>query len=170
VFVLEEVQRDFGANVFTATLATSVTADIVARLLLGQTPCSRVDRSDPELTLLPLASVVGLAAAVFGARSTQPCSPPERVRPHARTGCGHRRHGRCSPDWCCIAPLVGTGRALMDGMLTGDIGLLALTGMLPCASSSSSPPTAWRAGRHLQADADPRRRAGVAIGDAASTL
>jgi CIC family chloride channel protein len=67
VFVLEEVQRDFSPIVFTATLAASVTADTVARLLTGQLPVFHVQaESIPPIQGLPVAIVLGIAAGILG--------------------------------------------------------------------------------------------------------
>ena len=134
VFVLEEVQRDFGANVFAATLAASVAADIVARLLLGQTPLFHVAiEAIPELSLLPLASVVGLAAAVFGVAFNRgllaSLNAFDRLRARAAWAPAATAGLLTGLVLWFAPPLVGTGRALMDDMLTGDMGLLALTGI-----------------------------------------
>lgn len=131
VFVLEEVQRDFGANVFAATLAASVTADIIARLLLGQTPVFHVAiDAIPELQLLPLASAIGLAAAFLGVAfnrgllaSLDAC---DRLRarftlaPAALAGLLTGAVLWWAPD------LVGSGAPVMERMLTGEMGLAAL--------------------------------------------
>jgi CIC family chloride channel protein len=131
VFVLEEVQRDFGANVFAATLAASVTADIIARLLLGQTPVFHVTiDAIPDLNFLPLASIIGLAAAVLGIAfnrgliaSLDLC---DRLRAHstlAPAAVAGLLTGMVlwwAPEW------VGTGAPLMERMLTGEMGALAL--------------------------------------------
>ena len=131
VFVLEEVQRDFGANVFAATLAASVTADIIARLLLGQMPVFHVSiDAIPELNLLPLASIVGLAAAVLGIAFNRgllaSLNAFDRLRarmslaPAAVAGLLTGLVLWFSPE------LVGTGRGVMESMLNGEMGLLAL--------------------------------------------
>jgi CIC family chloride channel protein len=131
VFVLEEVQRDFGANVFAATLAASVTADIVARLLLGQTPVFHVEIGDiPKLSLLPLASLIGVAAAVFGVAFNRgllrSLDIADRLRrrwslaPAAAAGVLTGAVLWWAPD------VVGTGLPLVERMLAGEMTLLAL--------------------------------------------
>jgi len=61
VFVLEEIQQDFTPGVFTAAFIASITADILARLLLGQHPVFHVTAlSPPPLSALPLFLVLGL--------------------------------------------------------------------------------------------------------------
>lgn len=67
VFVLEEVQRDFTPGVFTAAFVASVSADVVARLLLGQLPVFQVrSLPAPPLTALPAFLVLGLATGLLG--------------------------------------------------------------------------------------------------------
>ena len=131
VFVLEEVQRDFGAHVFAATLAASVTADIVARLLLGQLPVFHV-RIDaiPELHLLPLAGLIGLVAAAGGVAFNRgllaSLSAFDRLRARA-TLAPAAAAGLLTGAVLWIAPdMVGTGHAIMADMLNGHVGLLAL--------------------------------------------
>ena len=67
VFVLEEVQRDFTPGVFTAAFIASVTADILARLLLGQLPVFHVaPLAPPPLPALPMFLVLGILAGGLG--------------------------------------------------------------------------------------------------------
>lgn len=64
VFVLEELQRDFAPAVFTVTLIASVTADVTSRYLLGEHPVFNAAAPPvTPLTALPLALVIGVAAA-----------------------------------------------------------------------------------------------------------
>ena len=65
IFVLEEVQRDFRPVVFGAAFVAAALSNIVARVLLGQTPVFDVP-SFPvlPLTTLPLFVVLGLAANI----------------------------------------------------------------------------------------------------------
>ncbi|MBX3024908.1 H(+)/Cl(-) exchange transporter ClcA [bacterium] len=134
VFVLEEVQRDFGANVFAATLAASVTADIIARLLLGQTPVFHVAiDAIPELDLLPLAGIIGLVAAGFGVLFNRgllaSLDLADRLRarfavaPAALAGLLTGLALWFAPD------VVGTGAPVLERMLTGEMGLLALAAL-----------------------------------------
>lgn len=131
VFVLEEVQRDFGANVFAATLAASVTADIIARLLLGQTPVFHVTiDAIPELNLLPLASVIGLVAAVLGIAfnrgllaSLDLC---DRLRARFRPAPAILAGVLTGLVLWWAPELAGTGTPVMERMLTGEMGVLAL--------------------------------------------
>jgi CIC family chloride channel protein len=67
VFVLEEVQRDLPATVFTATLAAAVMADVVARLASGQLPEFHLEMlAAPSLLTIPVALVVGVVTAILG--------------------------------------------------------------------------------------------------------
>jgi len=67
VFVLEEVQRDFTPAVFTAAFVASVTADLVARLILGQLPVFHVaPYPPPPLSTIPVFLVLGLLTGLLG--------------------------------------------------------------------------------------------------------
>lgn len=131
VFVLEEVQRDFGAHVFAATLAASVAADIVARLLLGQLPVFHVSiDAIPELDLLPLAAGIGLAAALLGVAFNRgllaSLNAFDRLRERASLAPAAVA-GLLTGLVLWFAPdLVGTGRAVIDTLFTGQVGLAAL--------------------------------------------
>lgn len=67
IFVLEELRRDFAPGALTAGFVASVTADVVARLLMGQSPVFRVANAPvPPLASLPLFLVLGLLAGALG--------------------------------------------------------------------------------------------------------
>jgi CIC family chloride channel protein len=67
IFVLEELRRDFAPGALTAGFVASVTADVVARLLRGQSPIFRVANAPvPPLTSLPLFLVLGVLAGLLG--------------------------------------------------------------------------------------------------------
>lgn len=67
IFVLEEVQRDFTASVFTATFLAAVVADVVARVLTGQLPVFHVAiHPVPPLGSLPFFLIVGCMTGVLG--------------------------------------------------------------------------------------------------------
>lgn len=134
VFVLEEVQRDFGANVFAATLAASVTADIIARLLLGQTPVFHIAvDAVPGLTLLPLAGAVGLVASFAGVAFNRGLLTSLDVADRLRTRWTMAPAvlaGLLTGVVLWWAPdLAGTGSPAIERMLTGEIGLAALGGI-----------------------------------------
>ncbi len=67
IFVLEEVQRDFSPNVFTAAFIASATADVVSRSMLGQLPVFHASlQAVPSLSALPLFVVLGVVAGTMG--------------------------------------------------------------------------------------------------------
>jgi CIC family chloride channel protein len=67
IFVLEELRRDFAPGALTAAFTASVTADVVVRLLSGQTPVFHVPSPPvPPLASLPLFLVLGLLCGVLG--------------------------------------------------------------------------------------------------------
>jgi CIC family chloride channel protein len=133
VFVLEEVQRDFSPGVFTATLIASVVADITARLLLGQLPVFFVQTpSIPPLTLLPVALLLGVVAALLGVAFNRALQASlglfERLSPWppwtggALVGLGIGAVAMVAPS------AVGSGHGLVDRMLTGALPLDILAG------------------------------------------
>jgi chloride channel protein, CIC family len=67
IFVLEELRRDFAPGALTGGFVACVTADVVARLLMGQSPVFRVMNAPvPPLSSLPLFLVLGLLAGALG--------------------------------------------------------------------------------------------------------
>ena len=67
IFVLEELRRDFAPGALTAGFIASVSADVIARFLLGQEPVFKVAGSPvPPLESLPLFLVLGVLAGVVG--------------------------------------------------------------------------------------------------------
>ncbi|HLX09860.1 MAG TPA: H(+)/Cl(-) exchange transporter ClcA [Thermoanaerobaculia bacterium] len=67
IFVLEELRRDFQPGALTGAFVASVTADVVERLLLGQSPVFRVVNPPvPPLSSLPLFLALGLFAGLLG--------------------------------------------------------------------------------------------------------
>ena len=67
VFVLEEVRRDFRPIVFGATFIAAASADIVARLISGQTPVFLVPSyPTPPLSTLPAFAILGIVAGIAG--------------------------------------------------------------------------------------------------------
>lgn len=66
-FVLEELQRDFQAVVFTATLLSAAVATVVSRLIGGQTPVFAVPAMDaPPLRSLLVFMLVGCVGGLLG--------------------------------------------------------------------------------------------------------
>jgi CIC family chloride channel protein len=67
IFVLEELRRDFAPGALTGAFVASVTADVVERLLLGQSPVFHVASPPvPPLSSLPLFLALGLFAGLLG--------------------------------------------------------------------------------------------------------
>lgn len=73
IFVLEELQGSFTPVIFVAAFLASVSADVVARLLMGELPVLPLHAvSAPGVSALPLAAVVG-AVAGFGGVAFNRC-------------------------------------------------------------------------------------------------
>jgi CIC family chloride channel protein len=67
IFVLEELQGNFTPVVFVAAFLASVTADVVCRVITGETPVFALQSMPaPTLRALPVALILGLAAGVGG--------------------------------------------------------------------------------------------------------
>ena len=67
VFVLEELQRNFAARVFAATLLAAAVADVTTRLFLGQLPVFHMGSAAiPSLTTLPASVLTGVLAGGLG--------------------------------------------------------------------------------------------------------
>jgi len=67
IFVLEELNGAFTPVIFVAAFLASVTADVVCRVLTGETPVFALhDMPIPTLNALPVALVVGIVAGLGG--------------------------------------------------------------------------------------------------------
>lgn len=67
IFALEELNGSFTQVVFVASFLAAVTADVVCRVVTGETPVFVLHRAPaPSLHTLPLAVVLGLVAGVGG--------------------------------------------------------------------------------------------------------
>jgi CIC family chloride channel protein len=67
IFVLEELQGNFTPVVFVAAFLASVTADVVCRVVTGETPVFALHAMPaPTLDALPLALLLGLVAGLGG--------------------------------------------------------------------------------------------------------
>ena len=67
IFVLEELRRDFAPGTLTGAFVASVTADVVVRLLMGQSPIFHVaSPPTPPVASLPLFLLLGLVAGLLG--------------------------------------------------------------------------------------------------------
>ncbi|HTQ78435.1 MAG TPA: H(+)/Cl(-) exchange transporter ClcA, partial [Thermoanaerobaculia bacterium] len=137
IFVLEELRRDFAPGALTAAFIASVSADVVARLLLGQEPVFRVAGSPvPPLASLPLFLALGLAAGGLGVAFNRTLLSSLRLferssrgplpvwGPAALVGMAIGALGWFVPD------LLGGGGRLVETLLTTPWGLLPLAGFL----------------------------------------
>ncbi|HEX3553674.1 MAG TPA: H(+)/Cl(-) exchange transporter ClcA [Thermoanaerobaculia bacterium] len=67
IFVLEELRRDFAPGALTGAFVSSVTADVVVRLLTSQSPVFHVQNPPvPPLSSLPLFLILGAVAGLLG--------------------------------------------------------------------------------------------------------
>jgi CIC family chloride channel protein len=131
VFVLEEVQRQFAPGVLSSAFVASVTADVVARLLLGQLPVFHVPSpATPPLAALPgfllLGALAGLAGVAFNRGLLATLSVGDRLRPRARAlavafvGAAAGLVAWRAPD------LAGGGGRLVESALAGNAVVAAL--------------------------------------------
>jgi len=135
IFVLEELRRDFAPGALTAAFIASVSADVVARLLLGQQPVLRVAGSPvPPLASLPLFLVLGLVAGLLGVAFNRSLLASLRLferascwplgLPAAGVGIGIGAIGWFAPQ------LLGGGGSLVETTLTAQGSLTLLFGFL----------------------------------------
>ncbi len=67
IFALEELNGNFTPVVFVASFLASVSADVVCRVVTGETPVFAMPGMPaPTLHALPVCAVLGLAAGLFG--------------------------------------------------------------------------------------------------------
>jgi CIC family chloride channel protein len=67
IFVLEELRRDFAPGALTGAFIASVTADVVVRLAINQSPVFHVASPPvPPLDTLPLFLILGVVAGLLG--------------------------------------------------------------------------------------------------------
>jgi CIC family chloride channel protein len=67
IFVLEELSGSFTPVLFVATFIAAVSADVVCRVVTGETPVFALkDAPSPSLHTLPVAAIVGLVAGLGG--------------------------------------------------------------------------------------------------------
>ena len=67
IFVLEELNGSFTQVVFVASFLAAVTADVVCRVVTGETPVFALHgMPGPSLRTLPVAALIGLAAGLGG--------------------------------------------------------------------------------------------------------
>lgn len=136
IFVLEEIQRDFAPAVLTVTLVAAVTADVVARLLLGQLPVFHVATHPiPPLHGLPVSFVVGLVAAFLGVafnRSLRGAMDAfQRISAWPPWVTGALLGGAVGALGWVMPGMVGGGHQLVERTLTGSVSLPVLLFTFP---------------------------------------
>ncbi len=135
IFVLEELQGNFTPVVFVAALLSSVSADVVGRLLAGDTPVFHLPAmAAPGLaTLAPalvLGALAGLGGVLFNKCLLGSLDAFERLQRGpiwiggALAGCVAGLAGWFYPG------VAGGGGMLADHALAGEIALLALPALL----------------------------------------
>ncbi len=135
VFVLEELRRDFAPGALTGAFVASVTADVVVRLLTGQSPVFHVASPPvPPLSCLPLFLILGVTAGLLGVvfnrgllgslRLFERTSRWPLGLPAALVGIAVGMIGWFAPQ------AIGGGGPLVQDTLNGRIGLQALSAFL----------------------------------------
>jgi CIC family chloride channel protein len=135
VFVLEELRRDFAPGALTGAFVASVTADVVVRLLMGQSPVFRVASPPvPPLSCLPLFLILGVVAGLLGVAFNRALLGTLRLfertsrwqfgLPAALVGIAVAVIGWLAPE------ALGGGGPLVQDTLSGRIGLAALSAFL----------------------------------------
>jgi CIC family chloride channel protein len=135
IFVLEELRRDFAPGALTAAFIASVTADVVARLLMGQTPIFHVVNSPvPPLSSLPLFLVLGLLAGLLGVVFNRTLLASLRLFDRAARwplGLPAALVGLVIGVIGWFAPgVLGGGGSLVESTLAGRVAISALAGLL----------------------------------------
>ncbi|HEY4564741.1 MAG TPA: H(+)/Cl(-) exchange transporter ClcA [Thermoanaerobaculia bacterium] len=132
IFVLEELRRDFAPGALTGAFVASVTADVVVRLLTGQSPVFHVSSPPvPPLNTLPLFLILGVVAGLLGVVFNRTLLGSLRLfertsrwplgLPAALVGVAVAVIGWFAPE------ALGGGGPLVQDTLSGRIGLQALS-------------------------------------------
>lgn len=135
IFVLEELRRDFAPGALTGAFVASVTADVVVRLITGQSPVFHVANLPvPPLSTLPLflilGAVTGLLGVVFNRALLTSLRLFERASrwplalPAALVGVAIGLVGWFAPE------ALGGGGPLVQDLLGGKMGIYALSVLL----------------------------------------
>lgn len=135
IFVLEELRRDFAPGALTGAFVASVTADVIVRLLAGQSPVFHVVSPPvPPLASLPLFLILGVAAGLLGVIFNRTLLGSLRLfertsrwpfgLPAALVGVAVGLAGWFAPE------ALGGGGPLVQDMLSGRIGIQALSAFL----------------------------------------
>ncbi|HZP59526.1 MAG TPA: chloride channel protein, partial [Opitutaceae bacterium] len=126
IFVLEELQVSLTPVVFVAAFLASVTADVVCRVLTGETPVfSLRELPAPTLRALPVALILGLACGLGGVIFNRSLRKSldwfDRLRRWpawavgATVGCGVGLAGWLYPG------VAGSGAGLAESAVLGEI-------------------------------------------------
>ncbi|GMU67286.1 MAG: sodium:proton antiporter [Acidobacteriota bacterium] len=135
VFVLEEVQRNFSPGIFSASFLASVTADVVARLALGQVAVFHTPHpATPPLAGLPFYLVLGLVAGVVGVLFNR-CllgglATVDRVPARARVALAAGVGGLIAAIGIAVPGLLGGGASIVERALSGQGAVAALLGLV----------------------------------------
>jgi CIC family chloride channel protein len=135
IFVLEELRRDFAPGALTGAFVASVTADVVVRLLSGQSPVFHVVNPPvPPLSALPLFLILGLVAGLLGVVFNRTLLASLRLfqrtarwplgLPAALVGLAVGLVGWFAPE------TLGGGGALVQATLGGRMGIATLASLL----------------------------------------
>jgi chloride channel protein, CIC family len=135
IFVLEELRRDFAPGALTGAFVASVTADVVVRLMTGQSPVFHVASPPaPPLASLPLFLILGLVAGLLGVVFNRTLLASLRLfertarwplgLPAALVGIAVGAIGWFRPE------ALGGGGSLVQATLGGTLGIRALAVLL----------------------------------------
>jgi CIC family chloride channel protein len=131
VFVLEELQRDFRANVFGAAFVAAAAADVVSRLFSGQLPVFSVPAyPTPPLAHLPGFAALGVVAGILGVGFNHGLIASVngfgRI-PHGRRVLAAGIVGAAVGLLAYFVPeAVGSGHGLAEGALAAKVGLAVI--------------------------------------------
>ena len=135
VFVLEEVQRNFSPGIFSASFLASVTADVVARLALGQTAVFHSPNpGTPPISGLPFYLVLGVVAGIVGVLFNRALlgglAAANRVPQRGRVALAAGVGGTVAAIGLAAPGLIGGGTPLVERALSGEGAVFALLGLL----------------------------------------
>lgn len=131
VFVLEEVQRNFSPGIFSASFLASVTADVVARTLLGQLAVFHTPHpAMPPISSLPLYLLLGVLAGVVGVAFNRGLlgglSLVDRVPQRLRVPLAIAVGGAVAACGLAVPGLLGGGGSIVENALAGRGAILVL--------------------------------------------
>jgi CIC family chloride channel protein len=128
IFVLEELQGNFTPVVFVAAFLASVTADVVCRVLTGESPVLALGAmTAPTLAVLPVAlllgAVAGLGGVIFNRSLLASLDIFDRLKRWPAWLVGAVSGGLVGLVGGFFPLLTGGGGALVESALTGGIAL-----------------------------------------------